>query len=164
MHKISYYFLLLFFVISCKNTSTSIEDTHSKENNNTLSKISVDVVKVSISKNAESYTFSVSLRSDETGCKQYANWWEILDKEGLLRYRRILGHSHPTEQPFTRSGTLSDINEEEILFIRGHLNSVGYIGDIFKGSIKNGFSLVKNPILFSEDIELQEPLPSGCAF
>ena len=70
------------------------------------------MIQVSVSGSAQSYTFSVTLRSSDTGCDHYADWWEVLSSDGELIYRRVLLHSHVDEQPFTRSGTLIDVQED----------------------------------------------------
>ena len=59
---------------------------------------------VSVSGDPGRYQFAVTIRSDETGCDQYADWWEVVSESGDLLYRRILAHSHVDEQPFARSG------------------------------------------------------------
>ncbi len=68
------------------------------------SEVVADVQEVSVSGSPGDYTFSVTVSSPDTGCEQYADWWEVVTPEGELVYRRILGHSHTDEQPFTRSG------------------------------------------------------------
>ena len=136
------------------------QDTEKPQRNT----VRADVTYVSTTGTENNYVFSVSLKSTETGCNQYADWWEILDEDGILIYRRVLGHSHPNEQPFTRSGTSIDIQKDAKVYIRAHMNHKGYVGDIFEGSVEGGFSLNKNTISFNRDIALQEPLPSTCAF
>ena len=126
--------------------------------------IRANVMKVTTNSVNNNYRFSVTLKSDETGCEQYANWWEILSEDGKLIYRRVLAHSHPDEQPFTRSGSSVSIDKKQTLYIRAHMNNVGYSGDVFHGSVADGFSLLKNTPSFSKEIELMQPLPSGCAF
>ncbi len=113
---------------------------------------------------ASNTNFSVTIKSDETGCAQYANWWEVLDKNGKLIYRRILFHSHPEEQPFTRSGGPVRILNNEKVYIRAHMNNVGYSGSVFVGSLINGFKKIKNPPIFSKSIEKQNPQPGKCWF
>ncbi|CAA6813176.1 MAG: Unknown protein [uncultured Sulfurovum sp.] len=112
----------------------------------------------------ESYRFGVTLKSDETGCDQYADWWEILNEEGHLLYRRILIHSHPDTQPFTRWGSSFEVKEDQTLYIRAHMNKLGYEGDVFKGSIIQGFKKAKEIPDFNQSIETQTPLPQGCLY
>jgi len=111
-----------------------------------------------------SYNFAVTINSDETGCDQYADWWEVIKADGTLVYRRILFHSHPSEQPFTRLGGGVSILKDDKVYIRAHLNNKGYGGDVFVGSIKDGFTLATTVPEFSKDIESLKPLPNGCAF
>jgi hypothetical protein len=111
-----------------------------------------------------SYHFSVTLESDETGCEQYANWWEVLSDKGNLLYRRILIHSHPNQQPFTRSGGYVKINQKDIVYVRAHMNKLGYVGDVFKGSVENGFKKIEEIPNFNEKIETEAPLPIGCLY
>ena len=108
--------------------------------------------------------FSATIKSDETGCAQYANWWEVLNKNGKLIYRRILFHSHPEEQPFTRSGGPVRILKNEKVYIRARMNTVGYRGSVFIGNLTNGFKKIKNPPIFSKNIEKQNPQPGKCWF
>ena len=63
----------------------------------TESDVLANIVSVDVS---ASFVFSVGIASPDTGCDQYANWWEVVTPGGTLLYRRILAHSHITEQPF----------------------------------------------------------------
>ena len=126
--------------------------------------IYANVTAVKTSGDEGAYRFAVTLKSTETGCAQYADWWEVLNEKGELLYRRILVHSHPDTQPFTRSGGLLDIKKYDIVYVRGHMNKLGYVGDVFKGSVAKGFKHATELHTFSQTLEKQSPLPKGCAF
>ncbi len=121
-----------------------------------------DVIAVSTSGQAKNYRFSVTLSSPDTGCDQYANWWEVISEDGKLLYRRILLHSHVHEQPFTRSGGPVNIESGQTVIIRAHMNNSGYGGTAFKGSVDNGFNRIELSPDFASDLEKQEPLPGDC--
>ena len=61
--------------------------------------------------------FPSIVASPDTGCDQYANWWEVITEDGALIYRRILGHSHVNEQPFIRSGVGVVIDENQVVIV-----------------------------------------------
>lgn len=126
--------------------------------------IRADVSKVATSGTAGHYSFYVTLASDETGCGQYADWWEVLDAKGMLLYRRILFHSHPNDQPFTRSGGNIALKPEQKVYVRAHMNKLGYVGDVFEGSVSGGFKKSEKIPVFPKGLEMQAPLPGGCAF
>jgi hypothetical protein len=123
-----------------------------------------DVVSVAVSGLSNQYQFSVGISSPDTGCEQYADWWEVLDEDGNLIYRRILIHSHVNQQPFTRSGGPVDISPDATVYIRAHMNPAGFGGNIMKGSVDSGFIFVDIPPDFSPEIEKEPPLPTGCNF
>ena len=123
-----------------------------------------NVTNVSTDGSDGNYRFFVTIKSDETGCEQYANWWEVVSLDGKLLYRRILFHSHPNDQPFERSGGRINIKDTNIVYIRAHMNTTSYSGDVFKGSVKNGFKKTNDKIINSSHIEKMSPLPKGCAF
>jgi len=134
-------------------------------NNNQDNTSKASIISVSTSGNENNYTFNVGISSPDKGCEQYTNWWEIISEDGKsLIYRRILGHSHVTEQPFVRSGGKVSINKNQVVIIRAHMNTSGYGTIVFKGSIKNGF--LENTISsdFANHLAKQQPLPSNCAF
>ena len=126
--------------------------------------IRANVTAVNVKGSEGAYIFAVTLKSDETGCAQYADWWEILSDKGDLLYRCILVHSHPDTQPFTRSGGKVDIKADEIMYVRAHMNKLGYVGDVLKGSVVKGFRRVETTPAFKKELEKQDPLPKGCAF
>lgn len=123
-----------------------------------------DVVEVSATGQDGSYTVSVTLRSDETGCEQYADFWELLTPGGDLVYRRILDHSHPDEQPFTRSGGPVDLLGTDEIIARGHMHPTGYGGALLKGTLAAGFAPFSPPKGFAEELGEDPPLPEECLF
>jgi len=126
--------------------------------------IQANVTAITTQGKSEAYSFAVTLESTETGCAQYADWWEVLSEKGELLYRRILVHSHPNTQPFTRSGGSIAININDTVYVRAHMNKEGYVGTVMKGSVSKGFKVVTDLPTFSENLERQSPLPQGCLF
>ena len=121
------------------------------------------VTKVEVSGADGNYIFSVTISSPDEGCNQYADWWEVVSDEGILLYRRILRHSHVSEQPFARSGGPVKIKEDELVYVRAHMNNTGYGSQVMKGTIKHGFTTF-HKVDFPMKIEKSEPLPSQCSF
>ena len=166
--------LLLFLSIS---TSSCSQDKESPVINNNQPSVTSDdesepnvasekasIVSVTFSGNENNYNFSVGISSPDTGCEQYANWWEIITEDGKLVYRRILGHSHVNEQPFIRSGGVVPITANQTVIIRAHMNTSGYGTTVYKGSVSSGFNTTTLEDSFANDLESTSPLPSGCAF
>ncbi len=123
-----------------------------------------DVVSVAVTGEPGNYTFATTISSADTGCEQYADWWEVADpKTGQLIYRRILAHSHVNEQPFTRSGGPVAIRSDQPVIIRGHMGGVrgSYGGQALGGSVDTGFRPIADPL---PSLESVEPLPTGCTF
>lgn len=128
-----------------------------------------DVVDVRFSGSGGSGSFAVTLHSGDTGCEAYADWWEVLRADGSLVTRRILGHSHVNEQPFTRSGSRVSVADDEELIVRAHFaragsRESGYGGQVMRGTIAGGFQATSLPAGFAADLENAAPQPSGCAF
>lgn len=122
------------------------------------------ITAITVSGEENQYSFSVTIASPDLGCQQYANWWEVIDLDGNLLYRRILGHSHVNEQPFTRSGGSVNISENTEVYIRAHMNTTSYGSIVFKGSVASGFTSENLDAEFAKDLEEVAPLPTGCAF
>ncbi|VAW58441.1 hypothetical protein MNBD_GAMMA11-163 [hydrothermal vent metagenome] len=130
-----------------------------------------EVVSVETSGTERNYTITVGVLSPDTGCNQYADWWEIVSESGELIYRRVLRHSHIDEQPFARAGEESvDISNNQIVIIRAHMNAhasddnSGYGIKTYKGSINNGFAAFETAQNFAADLATQAPLPLSCLF
>ncbi|MEO1590403.1 MAG: hypothetical protein AAFU71_03810 [Cyanobacteria bacterium J06632_22] len=124
------------------------------------------VTAASFSGEPGAYQVAVTLSSPDTGCEQYADWWEVLSTDGDLLYRRILAHSHVEEQPFTRSGGPVAIAPNDLIFIRVHMNNTGYSSQVLQGTVANGLRTTTLLIDPEADAALaaQSPQPSGCAF
>ena len=122
------------------------------------------VISVKVTGPPQAYRFSVGIKSPDTGCEQYADWWEVLTAEGVLLYRRILTHSHVIEQPFTRSGGPVDVTANQQIVIRAHMHPDGYGGLAFQGSVAEGFEIFRSDPGFVWSLQWEPPLPGGCAF
>ena len=156
--------LLMILWLSCCASNNSVQNSDSiKEEPLKISGLA-SVTKVEVPGNENTYTFNVTVLSPDTGCDQYADWWEVLDLEGNLIYRRILAHSHVGEQPFTRSGGTIAILENTEVYIRAHMNTSGYGNQALKGTVLNGFTIINLDVEFSKELENNAPLPSDCAF
>ncbi|NAS32725.1 hypothetical protein GTQ40_17220 [Flavobacteriaceae bacterium R38] len=148
---------VLLFLMAC----TENDNTDSASNNeNRLARI----ISVSASGSVNNYIFSVGIESPDTGCDQYADWWEVISEDGELIYRRILAHSHVNEQPFVRFGGAVKISNTQNVYIRAHMNTTGYGTQVYRGSISNGFTKFELDKNFAKDLETSAPLPNGCAF
>ena len=126
--------------------------------------IHANVISVKVSGSPDQYQFSVEISSPDTGCLQYADWWEVITEDGTLLYRRILLHSHVNEQPFTRSGGPVQVEQDTIVIIRAHMNPGGFGGLVLKGSPQDGFREIQVEPGFAADLEKELPLPAGCDF
>jgi len=123
-----------------------------------------DVLSIQVTGNPGLYQFAVEVASPDTGCEQYADWWEVFSEDGELRYRRILLHSHVNEQPFVRSGGPVNIAADDVVYVRAHMNEIGYGGTLMKGTVQDGFIPAEAEAGFGASLERVPPLPEDCAF
>jgi hypothetical protein len=124
--------------------------------------VAADVVAVEVRGDSADYTFAVTVRSPDTGCDQYADWWEVVTPAGdRLVYRRILAHSHVDEQPFTRSGGPVEIAPDSAVVVRAHMSNAGYGGRAMRGTPAEGFRAADLPDGFGEGVETASP---DCGF
>jgi len=174
-HKLSYLLAFIVFLTGCSGIgpSASGQPTASGVVDKPLAETPSDlpppesyanVISVEVTGSENSYQFSVGVRSPDTGCDQFADWWEVLSPDGPLLYRRVLLHSHVGEQPFTRSGGPVTILHDQIVLIRAHMNTSGYGGQAFRGSVAEGFTPFELAVDFAASLENQPPLPKGCNF
>ncbi|NJP04977.1 MAG: hypothetical protein HC837_04790 [Chloroflexaceae bacterium] len=123
-----------------------------------------DVISVEVSGEPNAYRFAVGIASADSGCEQYANWCPVLGSDGRLLYRRILLHSHVTEQPFVRSGGPVHIAADTLVWVRAHMHPQGLGGQALRGSVDTGFAPAELPADFAADVLEQPPKPDDCAF
>ncbi len=146
------------------------DDSGDDDNDNSNEEFDIErdsqavIQNVMISGSEGDYSFNVEISSPDTGCDQYADWWEVFTIDSSLVYRRILSHSHVNEQPFSRSGGPIHINKDDIVVIRGHMNNLGYGSLILKGSVENGFAKDTLSISYASRLETTDPLPQDCDF
>ena len=156
----------LFLTLGCSvSTDTPDEQTTpgTDEPTDTAPTEYADVEAVSFAGENGAWAFTVTLRSPDVDCSQYADWWEVLTRDGELVYRRILNHSHPDEQPFARSGDAMKLEQEDELVVRGHMNELGYGGVAFGGSVAKGFAEDTGIMAdFAAGVESQEPQVEDC--
>lgn len=162
----SFLILLILWMTCCSSSGNTIDpnvETEEQEMQETTGGVA-QVTDVSVSGTNDQYTFNVTISSPDLGCNQYANWWEVIDLDGNLLYRRILAHSHVNEQPFTRSGGPVAISENTEVYIRAHMNTTSYGSRVFKGSVADGFASENLDAEFAKGLEEIAPLPARCDF
>ena len=134
MKQFTFSFLTLLVVwVTCCSSADNKTDSNigiEEETQETTEGVA-QVTNVSASGSNNQYNLSVTISSPDLGCHQYTNWWEVIDLDGNLLYRRILGHSHVNEQPFTRSGGPVAITENTEVYIRAHMNTTSYGSKVF---------------------------------
>jgi len=160
--------LTLIFVVVCSSLACrTVEESNPAVepiNELNLGEDQAEVTDVTCTGQANNYTLSVTIKSPDTGCDQYADWWEVFTQEGDLIYRRILGHSHVDEQPFTRSGGVVDVGPDDFIYVRAHMNNLGYGSLVFSGTLRNDLKADTLEANFALELETTEPLPTNCAF
>ncbi len=158
--KIWHLSTLLIALCACDGAGTVTPTS----DDNVMTASTAAITAVNFTGEPDNYTFIVTIESPDTGCNQYADWWEVFNADGRLIYRRVLAHSHVDEQPFTRSGGPVNIEANETIFVRAHMNNSGYGDQVFTGSIDQGFTQDSLDASFAANLETTEPLPDGCAF
>jgi len=156
--------LFVVLLFSCSKQEVKIPIEEEMEDITVNLDSTVQVLSVDFSGSEQNYNFRVELASPDTGCEQYADWWEVITTDGSLIYRRNLGHSHVNEQPFTRSGGGVKISAQDSVIVRGHMNTFGYGNLIMKGTVDGGFNKDTLSSTFAEDLASMAPLPPKCAF
>ncbi len=125
---------------------------------------SSDVLAVRVGGEPNSYELSVEVASPDTGCDQYADWWEVVSEDGELIYRRTFLHSHVNEQPFTRTGGPVPIGSDAVVVVRAHMHPGGYGGRAMRGSVANDFVAWDAADDYAPGLAEAPPQPPDCAF
>lgn len=148
------------------SNSASTPETVSPTNDETTPDLDGAVVTAveTTPQNGDEYTFSVTIESPDTGCDQYANWWEVISEDGALLYRRILAHSHVNEQPFERSGGPVAIAPDQTVIVRAHMHPDGYGTQAMQGSPDTGFQTTTLAPDFAAALAEADPQANDCTF
>ena len=88
-----------------------------------------DIVKVTVSRQGDSYRFDVTVAHADERWQHYADGWDVVAPDGQIIATRVLYHPHVNEQPFTRSlsGVVIDSGINSVT-IRAHDLVHGYGG------------------------------------
>src|SRR5262245_56394086 len=122
-----------------------------------------DVLRVGAQGRPGAYAFAVTVKSPDRNCDHYADWWEVVSEDGKLLHRRVLMHSHPDEQPFTRPDGPIALAPDRTVVVRAHFHPTGYGGAVMRGSVARGFApWPEVPAKFAAGLEREPPLPKEC--
>lgn len=87
-----------------------------------------EILEAKAAPSGSSWRVSVTLAHPDTGWDHYADGWRVELADGTVLGTRELLHPHVTEQPFTRSLTVS-LPEGTPLFIRAKCSVDGWSED-----------------------------------
>ncbi|QUY42107.1 AAA family ATPase [Acaryochloris marina] len=114
------------------------------------------------------YTFKANLYGPTEGCNQYVDWWEILSEDQELLDRPHFDISHDDQQPFSSTSKPIQASDNQTLLIRAHLHlenkdKSGYEArQAWKGTIKDGFEMIRLPERFATNLAKADPQPKPC--
>jgi hypothetical protein len=122
-----------------------------------------DVLRVVAQGRPGAYRLAVTIKSPDRDCNHYADWWEVVSEQGQLLHRRVLMHSHPDEQPFTRPDGPVALAADQTVVVRAHFHPTGYGGAALRGSVARGFApWPEAPAGFAAGLAHSPPLPTEC--
>ncbi|NIS80958.1 MAG: hypothetical protein GTO14_12280 [Anaerolineales bacterium] len=84
------------------------------------------------------FRFDVTMLHDDDGeAPEFADGWQVEDLDGNLLGRRVLLHSHGTQE-FTRSETITIPSSVTTVIVRGHDMRHGYGGQAMRVDLASG--------------------------
>ena len=90
--QLSFCFAMMSLLVACSNPEISNSEPNinpeptMSENNNEQAAVTA-VTAVTFSGQANNYTLSVTIESPDTGCDQYADWWEVFNADHIRDIR-----------------------------------------------------------------------------
>lgn len=79
---------------------------------------------------AETWTFTVTVRHADRDPDHWADWWRVRTVDGRELGRRVLLHSHVDEQPFTREERIRIPRNVRTVVVEAHDKRHGLGGQI----------------------------------
>ena len=89
--------------LGCGAGGAATPSDHDGETGLVAEAAGADVVAVRGFGGPDAWLLEVTVRSPDTGCERYADWWEVVTPEGELLSRRILDPSPLSEPPSPRA-------------------------------------------------------------
>jgi ABC-type oligopeptide transport system substrate-binding subunit len=88
------------------------------------------VVGAEATKDGETWTFALTVVSDDISATEFGDSWELRTLDGDVLATRVLAHEHINEQPFTRSmsGIVIPDGVKTVIGVAHH-NVGGYCGE-----------------------------------
>ena len=86
----------------------------------------VTIEDVKVTKEDDTYRFSVRILHQDSGWEHYVNRYEVLDSDENILATRVLVHPHINEQPFTRSLTAVITKNVDVVYVRANDSVDGY--------------------------------------
>ena len=138
------------------------------------------------SKQPDGYQIKVQINSPNESCELRADWWEVLTPEGTLIKRHLIDPVYIDKRDFESEVESVDIDTDQTVLIRAHFsgqyysekdllvddrlrdsvvggtrNRSGYTDQALKGSISDGFKVVRLSENFAKNLEKEDPLPQA---
>jgi hypothetical protein len=129
----------------------------------TTQPVFADVESVGFSGGNLDYQIAIEISSPDTGCEQYADWWEVVTAEGDLVYRQVFDGPHLDEQPFTVIQPGVPLESNVPYLFRAHMHPHGY-GGAYRFQTQTG-GPEPEPMDFTAafaDLAEQSPQPPPC--